>query len=126
MELLPGVHWIQGIVDPDYLKTNNISILFGDKPSSPSKFYKYVPFNVRDASMVKDIDKLVGCVSKLYAKNVLCAMSFDTNDVLQFFLARLLFTVCKVTDIDDIHDIIHTNYNINLSEKQRQRIGVNA
>lgn len=123
MEILPGVHWIRGPLNPDYMKTNNISIVFGDK-STPSKFYKYVHAHSRDCN---DIDKLVTCVSKLYMKNIMCALSFDREDTLGFIMSRLLNNVCKITHIDDIHEIVHMNYNVNLSEKQRLIIaGVNT
>lgn len=122
MEVIPGVFWIEGPLNVDFLKSQNVKVVIGNKatPNIPEfKNFKVVYSDVIDTDHVF---KLVNTIFKLYTNNIVCALSFDKEKLLPILVATMMITWCKICNHEEIDELIYLNYKLNLTTSQKQTI----
>lgn len=119
-EVLPSVYILEGPINVDELKALNVKIIITNKLSAktPPEFknFKVVCTDIVDS---KNLFKLVSTVHRLYTSNIACMLSFDKDELKPVLIGCMMMRYCKISDIDEIDELLYMNYKITLSSKQK-------
>ena len=118
IEILPGMFWLgtnMMHVSLDVIRSHDIKVVISDQQSA--SIPGMIVMHAHPESFTK-IDELCNAAMKAYRKDIGVGIVMSKFETPATIIAWLMLKLTRMADVDDINELLHVNYQLQLNEQQ--------